>query len=331
MNHIRRAALIMALTFCLFSSQVIADIEDNIVETFNVDTGGTLVIESDLGSINITTHNKKTVDVNIIRKLDTNSKKEADRILEDLTIDFEQQGDDITIIAKLDKEDWGFWKKIRRKIKVEFNVLVPEEYNAILKTSGGSISVDDLDGSVTSKTSGGSLKFGHINGPVSGHTSGGSITLAGCTGDADIKTSGGSLNIGNVDGNVVAKTSGGSIRIASSKGPIDAVTSGGSVNVEEVAGKINAKTSGGSVNAKISDQPGGPCRLSTSGGSINVYLAEDINVTVDAKTSGGKVRTEFPVTVQGEIKKNRLNADINGGGPDLILRTSGGNINIKEL
>ena len=331
MNILKVFVIVLSLLLCILISPSRADIEDTISETFDVSPGGNLVVDADIGAIKVITHGKNIVAVEIIRKLDTNSKKEADKILEDLTIDFEQQGENVTIIAKLDDSDWNFWNKIRRKIKVEFSIIVPNQYNVDLKTSGGSISVDDLEGFVTSKTSGGSLNFGKIDGPVNGRTSGGSITLDGCTGDADIKTSGGSLNIGDVDGNVVAKTSGGSINIARAKGPIDAGTSGGSISVEEVMGKINARTSGGSVNAKISYQPGGPCSLSTSGGSINVYLAEDIQVTVDARTSGGKVRTDFPVTIQGEIKKSRLNADINGGGPELVLRTSGGNINIKEL
>lgn len=52
---------------------------------------------------------------------------------------------------------------------------------------------------------------------------------------------------------------------------------------------------------------------------------------VDAHTSGGRVRTEFPVTVRGTIKRNTLDAKINGGGPELYLRTSGGNVEINEL
>jgi hypothetical protein len=51
---------------------------------------------------------------------------------------------------------------------------------------------------------------------------------------------------------------------------------------------------------------------------------------VDAKTSGGKVVTEFPVIVQGELKKSVLVGKINGGGPELLLRTSGGNIKLYK-
>jgi hypothetical protein len=49
--------------------------------------------------------------------------------------------------------------------------------NQKLFPSGGSISIENLEGQVHSKTSGGSLQFGHIGGPVEGETSGGHIKL----------------------------------------------------------------------------------------------------------------------------------------------------------
>ncbi|NOY59990.1 MAG: DUF4097 domain-containing protein [Calditrichaeota bacterium] len=309
----------------------LAEVTDTIKESFDVGVGGTLQVEADLGSITVSTQRDNKVDVQIIRKVKAFSKKEAEKILDDLTIDFSQDGDNVNVTAKFDQRGRSFWKRITRRISLKFIISVPEKYNVDLSTAGGSISVDDLEGSVKSKTSGGSLKFGNITGPVDGKTSGGSITLDGCVGDADIRTSGGSISIGQVDGNVIAKTSGGSVNIKKAKGTVDAATSGGSINVNEVMGTINARTSGGSVNATISQQPEGECRLSTSGGSVRVTLAEDIKATIDARTSGGRVRTEFPVTVQGELKKNQLNAEINGGGPLLYLRTSGGNIYLKKL
>jgi hypothetical protein len=59
-------------------------------------------------------------------------------------------------------------------------------------------------------------------------------------------------------------------------------------------------------------------------------MGGDIGVDVNARTSGGSVHTEFPVTVQGEIKRSRLDAKLNGGGPELYLRTSGGSIYLKK-
>jgi len=84
------------------------------------------------------------------------------------------------------------------------------------------------------------------------------------------------------------------------------------------------------VTATISSQPKSRCSLSTSGGSITVTLAPDIAMDVNAHASGGHVSTDFPVTIQGKIERSSLQAKINGGGPELYLRTSGGGIHIKK-
>jgi hypothetical protein len=70
--------------------------------------------------------------------------------------------------------------------------------------------------------------------------------------------------------------------------------------------------------------------LSTSGGSINVALPSEVKVEVDAVTSGGGVSTEFPITEQGQTKRNALKTKINGGGPMMTLRTSGGSIRLVK-
>ena len=51
---------------------------------------------------------------------------------------------------------------------------------------------------------------------------------------------------------------------------------------------------------------------------------------LDAQTSGGRVEVEHAVTIQGSINPSHLVGEVNGGGERLILRTSGGNIRIKE-
>jgi DUF4097 and DUF4098 domain-containing protein YvlB len=306
-------------------------VEDAVKETFKVDEGGTLTVDSELGSIDVSTQKGKMVCIEVIRRVAVGSAKDAEAILDNLRIEFSQDGKDVVVITRIKDDSWDFLKRTKRKLKLRFIVTVPPKYNVDLRTSGGNISVADLEGEVDGETSGGSLEFGNILGPVNGRTSGGGIGLRGCSQDVYLKTSGGGIEIGEVGGEVEARTSGGSIRIKKAKGRVFARTSGGSIDVGEATGALDAETSGGSITARISAQPQGVCRLETSGGSVNVYLAEDIKADLDAKTSGGRISTEFPVTIEGELRKDRLRARINGGGPELYLRTSGGNITLRKL
>jgi len=147
--------------------------------------------------------------------------------------------------------------------------------------------------------------------------------------NVDLKTSGGSIELSSLNGEVDAYTSGGSIKLGKIEGEVDVKTSGGSIRVEEVAGEINAHTSGGSIKVTMSEQPKGNSRLSTSGGSVTAYLLPSIAVDLSASTSGGRVHSDF--AVNGSVKKTSVDGSVNGGGPKLVLKTSGGSVNIKKL
>ena len=303
--------LVWALVIFLGSDAIAAQ-KKYLEKEFDVNPGGLLTIDSDRGSVNVETNAKNKVLIQVVLKANTRDNDRAKEIFDDFKIDFDQDGDNVTIEAEY-KRGSNFWGGNKNNIQVEFQISVPEKYNLDIVTGGGSITVDSLEGDIDASTSGGSLNFKQIKGSVHGRTSGGSINLKKCEGFADVKTSGGSINIGHV------------------KGDVDARTSGGSIDVDEVLGLINASTSGGSVTAHITGQPSDDCRLTTSGGSVNVYMNEKVNITLDAKTSAGYVETDFPVTVRGKLKKSMLRGEINGGGPELYLRTSGGNIHLYSI
>lgn len=313
-----KRCVVMLISLLLFLSVIgmgmtAERVKGDIKKSFSVKPGGELILETDLGTIDVKTSSRNEVNVEVRFTPRRGSGRDVRNLLEDFDIEFQHQGDDVFIRAEYLRRNFNLWDSIGKYVRVEFFVTVPSEYDVDLKTSGGSISVDDLEGEVAARTSGGSLSFGRIDGPVRGRTSGGSIELNESAGSADLRTSGGGIRIGKV------------------RGDVEANTSGGSIHVDEVLGSIIAHTSGGSINAQISRQPENDCRLSTSGGSVTVYLTKNSSVDVNASTSGGRVVTDFPVTLRGEISKRSLRAKINGGGPEMYLRTSGGSIYIREL
>lgn len=121
-----------------------------------------------------------------------------------------------------------------------------------------------------------------------------------------LKTSGGSIKATDLNGSQELKTSGGSIRVKDIKGQTVLNTSGGSITINDLEGNVEAKTSGGRITA---DNIYGNAELRTSGGSIRV---EDIVGNLEAKTSGGSIEATIP-----EPKEY------------IRLRTSGGSISIN--
>ena len=260
---------------------------DGLEYSFDVAAGGQLRIVAEGASIEINTGSGNQASIDISRGSDSES-----RILRDYEIDVHQDGN--TIVVEADRKSLlgGLFGLFTKTLEIE--VLVPERFDVSLTTSGGSIRIADLEGTVDARTSGGSLRLQSIDGPVNARTSGGSITIEECTGESHLRTS------------------------------------GGSIRLNDAKGTVNAQTSGGSVKAYLSEQPQGDSRLTTSGGSVTVYLASDIGVDLDARTSGGSVRTDFDVLVRGDKdhSRHRIAGPLNGGGPALYLRTSGGSIRV---
>jgi len=290
-----------------------ADEEQTWQKVFDVKPGGLLSLESDIGSVDIVGTTSDKVEVEVVAIVDAHSREKARKILDDFTLDFEQDSNSVSVFGKYKRQRSSFWGSVSNNIRVEFNISVPSQYDIDIYTAGGSIVISDLSGKVTVETSGGSLHFDGIKGTIHGNTSGGSITLRDCSGDCDVETSGGHIDITGVLGQVVANTS------------------GGGINIEEVSGMIDASTSGGGISARIVGQPKDDCRLETSGGGIVVYLNKDISVDINAETSAGHVESDFPVTTRGKIHRSSLHGRINAGGPELYLHTSAGNIEIIEI
>ena len=287
-------------------------IERTVEKTFSVQPGGTLRVSTQGGEIRVSPSTDGTVKVTARQKINASSDAEADELLKKLELTIEQNGNEISAVAKYEKNlgvHWGSWPPVN----VEFIVTVPASFATKLNTSGGGITVGDLAGNVDARTSGGSIRLGKIGAEIEAHTSGGSITLDESRGKVRLSTSGGSITAGRVGG------------------AADLSTSGGSIKIESATGLLRAATSGGSVSAGLAGPLAGDCSLSTSGGGVRVTVDAAAAFQLDASTSGGRVEADG-LTIKLE-KSNRgqthLVGSVNGGGPLLKLRSSGGNVTVK--
>ena len=302
---------------------------DEIVEnSFDLGSGGELLLDSDLGSIEVRGAGGGDVVVRVIKGANRVSRSAAEELFERFEVSFDQSGDRLEIRGEYDRPGRSTWR--RNGLRVRYEISVPEDIDVDFKTAGGSIEIDNIAGDARLRTSGGSLQLMDIGGLVTAHTSGGSIKGRNLGSRADLHTSGGSITIDGAGGPVEAKTSGGSINVADVNGSVDVSTSGGGIRLSEIAGTVNANTSGGSIEAEILGQPDDNMVLKTSGGSVTVHLDQSVQADIDAKASGGSVSTDFAVTVRGTMKKSELRGEINGGGPMLTLRSSGGSVRIRE-
>lgn len=280
-------------------------------ESFAVESGGTLKVKTSGGDIRVRSGDSNEVQVVAQQKFRTDDEDKADEVLQYLSLTMQKTSDGVELEAKYEGPNRLF-NLGSTPVQVSFEVTVPQSYHADLSTSGGTIVVGELGGDLEARTSGGDIQMAKISGPVNASTSGGDIVLQGATGDVNLRTSGGDVEVHQVEG------------------AVDLFTSGGHIIIDGAAGSIRAKTSGGSISAVINGILTQDSRLSTSGGNVMVSVDQQAGFTLDASTSGGAVTADDLVIkiTHGGLRKRRLKGEVNGGGPVLTLRTSGGSINV---
>jgi len=261
---------------------------------------GQFVLESEVGSVTVTGASRSGAHIVIT--------SEREDLNSELEFSFSSSGGVAHVTAR--RKDDSRWSHSH---SVHFEIEVPTDTRAEVRTGGGGITLSGLRGAAELKTSGGPIEVNGLNGKLEAYTSGGPIRLREVTGDANVGTSGGPIDADGVDGNLHAHTSGGGIRI------------------EKVSGYVEAKTSGGPIRATYSpgNRHGG--ELETSGGPIEIAIDPAANLNLDASTSGGSVSSDLPVRVVGTISHSSLHGSIGSGGEELRLHTSGGSIHIHAL
>jgi len=162
---------------------------------------------------------------------------------------------------------------------------------------------------------------------VNVRTDGGGVELANTVGSARLHTSGGEIIATNVSGNVEARTSGGGIQADSIRGDVDATASGGDVRLVKIDGKIRGETSGGSIKCSLVGTNRG-ISATTSGGSILLTLPRATAANIEATMSGGEFSSDLPLSTTVQ-QKEFVKGSINGGGPTIEVRTSGGGISLN--
>lgn len=287
----------------------------DIERSFTVAEGDRVVVDVERADLNITAWDRSEVGISI-----SNTER--------YEFDFSQENGVVTIDGEYDRPNFLFGGfSNRRSATVIMNV--PYRQNLDLRTSGGDIDLDRLQGEFNARTSGGDIDADEIVGPADAHTSGGDIVIGSITGSADIGTSGGDIEIGSVSDEIEVRTSGGDISLEQAGGAVSAGTSGGDIEIGNAAAALNARTAGGDIEVSFSGTAAAGGELRTMGGDVTVYLPDDAQIEIDANAMGGGVSSEFEgADTRSSSGRNSLDLTLNGGGPELVLRTMGGSVRI---
>ena len=309
------------------------------IKNLNVRTSG--------GGISVTGGDGDETRVEVYLKVNNGgsklSKDEIENRLKEYELSVKKEGETILCIAKRKSEsNWNNWKN---GLSISFKIYTPEKISTDLVTSGGGISLKNLNGNLSFSTSGGGLKLQNLGGIIKGRTSGGGINISGCRDNIDVATSGGGIDAENCNGDIKLTTSGGGLTLKKLNGSIKATTSGGGIRAEEISGDFVTSTSGGSIqleditaSVKASTSGGGIdadikslgkyLSLSTSAGSIHVRMPMDKGMDLDL--DGQRVKVPNLSKFNGTVEKDRVKGLLNGGGIAVRMNANSGGVYINE-
>jgi hypothetical protein len=304
--------------------------EKIITKTFVVEPGGSVSVTADQGDIEIVPGKQNAVEITVERTVTGASESQAEHILKKHKVTASLEGNIVSVDAKVGKNS----TTKQPDLAVRIRVAVPRKFDAQVETGGGTIAATGLQGAVEAKSAGGDLSFTNLHGLLNAQTAGGNVRVSGATGKVSVRTSGGAIEIKDYDGpGVQADTSGGDISVVNCTGRLAVKTSGGNIRIGNFTGQqATADTGGGALELDLASPMLADGFFRTGGGNILVKLADSVAANLTATTDGGTITTEVPVstTKKGKMQEGKLEGEINGGGPKLVLKTGGGNIEILK-
>jgi hypothetical protein len=210
------------------------------------------------------------------------------------------------------------------------------------QTAGGNISLRDGQGDAVLETSGGNITVENCSRTVRAETAGGNVEIRHAGGDVRVGTAGGSIRLGTIDGTVFAETAGGGIEVGSARAVVRAETIAGFIKLGRIAGPVRAETAAGNISATVvADRASwAESQLGTQMGDVVVYLPANLAITIQATIemapSRQAIRSDFPLVFRNlgdwpGLRELIGDAQINGGGPSLRIRTTSGKIEIIKV
>jgi hypothetical protein len=125
----------------------------------------------------------------------------------------------------------------------------------------------------------------------------------------------------------------GGVTIAGVSGNIRFETSNGGVRLTDLGGDVRGQTRNGGLNVVLSGSrwDGAGLDVETTNGGVTLAIPDGYNADLTTRTVNGSFRTDFPMTIQGELSPRRgISTTLGSGGPPVRVRTTNGGLKINK-
>jgi Putative adhesin len=242
----------------LFAATVHAE---NYTKTYTVSNRPNVHVDTDDGSVVVTTGDAKEVEFRV--------EYEGYVLHKSLEIDSSQHGDEVELTARM-PHGWHFSMGMSRRLHIE--VRMPRDADLQVRTGDGSIKANNVSGTVDLRSGDGALTVGSLKGAVRLHT-----------GDGSIEGS-------DLDGKCDASSGDGRIRLSGRFDVLSAKSGDGSLGIEAQRGsKLDSSWSivSGDGSIDVALPPDLPANIEASSG--DGHISTDIPITMEGVISKSRV------------------------------------------
>lgn len=215
----------------------------------------------------------------------------------------------------------------QRAVTVSYRVQVPPNTEVRTSSDSGATSVRGIAGAVDVKTQSAAIDLGGLAGTSTVATGSGAIDAAGLKGALLVTTRSGSFAGSDLGASLHVRTQSGSIDATlTGSGDVDVETASSSIRLHGVRAKLTAKTQSGQI--AVRGVPGADWSATTGSSAVTLVIDAASAFTLDASSRSASVVVEG-AAVQGTVGKRAVVGTVNGGGPQVRIRTGSGAIRVQ--
>jgi len=248
------------------------------------------------GDVKFTSSEESAIHLKVWKETDVRDGARAQRLLDEITVEVSQKGNDVRIEIRRPHDRWFFfWIWDSRRARVRSEVVLPKECRLMASTSDGSIAATQVKG------------------------------------DLSFKTSDGNIRLTDAEGRLQVRSSDGAIALDNVRGDVEAHASDGKIEVSGILTGLNLRASDGDIKVRV--LPGSKMtsswEIGTSDGNIEAAVAPDFAAQLWLHTSDGDINCVLPVTVEGKTTGHNVRGTLGSGGFLLTIKTSDGDITLR--
>jgi hypothetical protein len=234
---------------------------DDYAKTYTVSNRANVGVDTDDGSVTVTTGDTKEVEFRV--------EYQGYVLDKSLHIDSSQHGDEVELVARIPH---GFHIALGMMRRLHIEVRMPRDADLQIRTGDGAI------------------KANNVSGTIDLHSGDGALTVSSLKGSIRLHTGDGSIEASDLDGKCDATSGDGRIRLTGRFDVLSARSGDGSVGVEALRGsKLDSGwsiTSGdGSIDVALA--PDLPANIEASSG--DGHITTDIPITMEGVISKSRV------------------------------------------